>query len=63
MLEDIRNHDATPTTEESEWMSTDLLGLVLRAAALAAVALSVGLSATVVIDQAHKPAAVAVTPG
>ena len=62
-MEDIRNHDATPTREESEWMSTNLLGLVFRAAALAAIALSVGLSASLVIDQAHKPATVAVTPG
>jgi hypothetical protein len=64
MLEDIRNHDPAPTPEESELMSTNLLSLVFRAAALAAIALSVGISATLVIDHAQKAPAVAVTtPG
>ena len=60
MLEDIRNHDAQPTPEESEWISTDILSVVFRAAVLAVVALSVGLSASLVIDQAHREPSVAV---
>jgi len=60
MLDDIRNHDADPTPQETEWMSTGVLSLVFRAAVLAVIALSVGLSASIVIDQANREPAVAV---
>ena len=60
MLDDIRNHDAEPTPQETEWMSTDVLSLVFRAAVLAVIALSVGLSASIVIDQANREPAMAV---
>ena len=64
MTDDIRDHDPMPTAEETEWMSTDILGVVLRAAVLAVIALSVGLSASIVIDNAHRPATTVVsTPG
>ena len=64
MLDDIRDHDSAPTAEEAEWMSTDILGVVVRAALLAVIALSVGLSASIVIDHTHRPgAAVASAPG
>jgi hypothetical protein len=59
MMEDIRNHDAAPTREESEWISSDILSIVFRAAVLAVIALSVGVSATLVIDQAHQAPTVA----
>ena len=59
MLEDIRNHDAQPTPQEAEWMATNILPVVLRAAVLAVVALSVGLSASIVIDNASREPAVA----
>jgi hypothetical protein len=59
MLDDIRNHDAEPTPQETEWMSTDVLSLVFRAAVLAVIALSVGLSATIVLDQAPREPVVA----
>jgi hypothetical protein len=59
MLDDIRNHDATPTPQETEWMATDVLSLVFRAAVLAVIALSVGLSATIVLDQANREPVVA----
>jgi hypothetical protein len=60
MLDDIRNHDADPTPQEAEWISMDVLSLVFRAAVLAVIALSVGLSASIVIDQANREPAVAV---
>ena len=59
MLEDIRNHDAQPTPEETQWMATDIVAVVLRAAVLAAVALSVGLSTAIVIERAQPDPAVA----
>jgi hypothetical protein len=61
MNDDIRNHDPAPTFQEAEWMSTDMLGVVVRAALLAVIALSVGLSASVVIDHTHRPATAAVS--
>jgi hypothetical protein len=64
MIDDIRDHDPTPTSQEAEWMSTDILGVVVRAALLAVIALSVGLSASIVIDHTHAPATTVVpTPG
>ena len=64
MLEDIRNHDAAPTPEETDWMSTGILGVVVRAALLAVIALAVGLSASIVVDHTQRPAATVVSmPG
>jgi hypothetical protein len=45
MLDDLRNHDATPTAEERQWMATDPFTLVIRTLTLAGVALLLGLSA------------------
>jgi hypothetical protein len=60
-MDDIRNHDAAPTREETEWMATDAVVLVFRAVALAGIALSVGVTATLMIDQANaQPVAAAV---
>ena len=59
MQDDIRNHDPAPTAQETEWMSTDIVGVVVRAALLAVIALSVGLSASIVIDRGQPAAAVA----
>jgi hypothetical protein len=52
MMEDIRNHDALPTAEECAWMEVDGIGAVLRACALAAVALVVGLGAAALLEDA-----------
>ena len=62
MLEDLRDHDANPTPEESEGMSADILAMVFRAAVLAAVALSVGLSVSIVLDQPGTSRSAAVAP-
>ena len=52
MIEDIRNHDAKPTAEESAWMQVDGVGAVLRACVLAAVALTIGLGASALVEDA-----------
>ena len=59
MLDDIRNHDAMPTPEEAQWMAVDLLRVIFRAAVLAVITLSIGVTASVVIDRVHRAPAVA----
>jgi hypothetical protein len=59
MLDEIRNHDAMPTPQETEWMSTSILSVVVRAAVLAVIALSVGVSTSIVIDQSNREPVVA----
>ena len=64
MLDDVRNHDADPTPQEMEWITTDVFSLVFRAAVLAVIALSVGLSASIVIDQSNRePVVTTQAPG
>lgn len=55
MLDDIRDHDAKPTSEEEAWMGTDAVGLIVRAVALAGLALAVGVLASTVVDPALSP--------
>jgi hypothetical protein len=52
MLDDIRNHDATPTAEEEEWSRTDPIRLVAKALALAAFAIAVGASVSEMLTPA-----------
>jgi hypothetical protein len=62
MLDDVRNHEALPTEEESAWVQADALGLIARALALAAVALVLGLGASMLLDSGLvAPASVAAT--
>ena len=49
-MDDIRNHDTHPTEEEAAWMETDGLGAVVRACVLGAVALMVGLGASMLVE-------------
>ena len=59
MLEDIRNHDATPSPEEAEWVSTDAIALVMRSVGLAGLALAIGVAASVVVTPTHAVAPLA----
>ena len=61
MLEDIRNHDSTPTQEEAEWVSTDAISLIVRSVGLAGLALAIGVAASMVVTptQAGTPLAAA----
>jgi len=52
MLEDIRSHDPAPTREELEWISADPIVVLFRVAALAVIALAIGLSA---VDRGAPP--------
>ncbi len=52
MLDDVRNHDPKPTAEEELWISTDVLALMLRACAMAGVALTLGVAGTVLVYDA-----------
>ncbi|HET7728558.1 MAG TPA: hypothetical protein VFK48_00875 [Usitatibacter sp.] len=60
-MEDIRNHDSMPTPEEREWMEADTPGAILRGFLLAAVALGIGLVASMLVtDVVEGPANIAV---
>ena len=54
MLEDLRNHDATPTEEERAWLNADPFAVLLRLVVIAGIALAIGLTATVSIDPVQK---------
>ena len=53
MMDDIRNHDPMPSAAESAWMQVDGVAAVVRACALAAVALLVGLGASMLVEDAE----------
>jgi hypothetical protein len=61
MLEDFRNHDATPTAEEREWMAANPLRVVLHLVVLAGIALAIGMSGSQMVQENPRPAAVAST--
>ncbi len=46
MMDDIRNHDAQPTPTEIEWMSIDAVEVIVKSLVLAAIALAIGISAS-----------------
>jgi len=64
MLDDLRNHNATPTAEERQWMAIDPFTLVIRTLTLAGVAVLLGLSAHELLGPGAAVAGVlaAVTP-
>ena len=59
MLEDLRNHDPSPTTEERAWMAAKPLAVILRVTALAGIAIAIGLAGSHVTTDNHRPATVA----
>lgn len=50
MLDDLRNHAALPTEEESDWVGADAVGLIVRAMALAGLALALGAGVSMLVD-------------
>lgn len=58
-MDDIRNHDAHPTPEESEWVSTDAIALVVKSVGLAGLALAIGVAASFVVSPSHAVAPLA----
>ena len=61
MLEDVRNHDATPTAQEREWMATNPFRVLLHLVMLAGIALAIGMSGSQLVQDNPHPAAVAST--
>ena len=50
MMEDIRNHDAQPTPTEIGWMSVDAVEVIVKSLVLAAIALTIGISASLTLQ-------------
>jgi hypothetical protein len=46
MMDEFRSHNPSPNAEERAWMATDPFKALLRVAALATVAVVIGLSGT-----------------
>jgi hypothetical protein len=59
MLDDIRNHDTKPTEAEKQWMSVDAVEVVVKSIVLAAIALTIGLSASMLLEPIAAAPAVA----
>jgi hypothetical protein len=56
MMDDIRStHSSLPTAEEADWMTVDAVGVIVRALALAGVALAIGVSASIMLEGAEAP--------
>jgi hypothetical protein len=50
MLDGLRNHDAFPNDEEADWVGADAVGLIVRAMALAGLALALGAAVSMLVD-------------
>lgn len=59
MLEDLRNHDPSPTQDERAWMASNPFAVVIHIAALAGIAIAIGLAGSQMLDENPKPATVA----
>jgi hypothetical protein len=57
MLDDIRDHDARPTLAERQWMAVDAVEIIVKSLALAAIALTVGVTASILLDSSVTPGA------
>ena len=55
MIDEIRNHEAAPTEEESRWMDVEPVSAVVGLMVVAALALAISVSATSVADAPQKP--------
>ena len=49
MYDDLRTHEATPSPEEREWMETNVVEVLARSLALAAIAVVIGVSASIAV--------------
>ena len=64
MVDDLRDHSATPTEEELEWMSAKPLSVVIKALALAGIAIAIGVSVSQLLtnEEGFPPVSVAAKP-
>ena len=51
MIDDIRDHNPTPTREEAALMEADPVGIVVSVMAVAAVALAIGTSTSTLLGE------------
>jgi hypothetical protein len=60
MIDDLRNHDAAPSEGEIAWIVAQPVAVVVKALALAGVAIAIGvsLSQLLVDENAYPPVAV-----
>lgn len=64
MLDDLRNHEASPSMEERQWMDTDAVEVLARSLTLAAIALVIGVSASIAVGYPDStPTIVVAAPG
>ncbi len=61
MLEDLRNHDATPTDEETAWMTGSVTEMLVQSAMMVAIAMTVGMVVSHAVDVSDTRALVAQT--
>jgi hypothetical protein len=54
MVEEIRNHDAAPTEEETRWMNVDPVSGVIGLMVLAGLALAISVTVTTVVSDAPQ---------
>jgi hypothetical protein len=59
MLEDFRNHDPSPTADERAWMASNPFAVALHVAALAGIAIAIGLAGSNMAEESPRPATVA----
>jgi hypothetical protein len=64
MVDDLRDHDATPTEEELAWMSAKPVAMVVKALALAGIAIAIGVSVSQLLtnEETYPPVAIAAKP-
>jgi hypothetical protein len=64
MVDDLRDHDATPSEEELEWMSAKPFAVVIKALALAGIAIAIGVSVSQLLthEESFPPMAAALRP-
>jgi hypothetical protein len=61
-MDDLRNHDARPDTQEREWMSVEPMAVAVKLVAMAGIALAIGVSVTHLSAPPQVAAAVAAAP-
>jgi hypothetical protein len=64
MLDDLRDHDALPTDEEAEWLDANPVAVVIKALAMAGIAIAIGVSVSQLLthEESYPPVAVATKP-
>jgi hypothetical protein len=59
MFDEPRNHDPKPTEREREWMTVNPVSIAVRFAAVAGIAMLLGLAVSQTIDVEEAPVATA----